>query len=405
MSTSTSSSTRTPPPDTASALPAASSGPGGVLDLVRSGRASSRADIARHTGLSPSTVAQRVDALLAAGYLREAGEGVSHGGRRPRALEVDPSTGVVLAADLGSHHATFGLFDLAGRLLVSRTDPMDIGAGPDHVLGWIATVAEELRSAHAEPGQVLRGYGIGLPGPVDSTTGRLVSPSRMPGWNGLDVASELRARTGLTTVADNDANLMALGEHGVLGGETDQLVFVKAGSSIGCGIVAFGGVYRGHHGMAGDISHVTVPGAPEILCSCGRIGCLDAVAGGAAIVQALRREGVDVADTRDILALARDAHPLATLMLREAGLRTGGVLATIMNFFNPERLVLGGILGEAEAFVAGVRSTIYSDCLPMITDQLDIAITVAKEEAGIRGAGRLVLNALFDPAQVDRAVR
>lgn len=399
------STTRTTPTDAPPASAVSTSGPGGVLDLVRSGRAASRADIARHTGLSPSTVAQRVDGLLAAGFLREAGEGVSHGGRRPRALEVDPSTGVVVAADLGSHHATFGLFDLAGRLLASRTDAMDIAAGPDHVLGWIAAVAEELRVAHAEPGQALRGFGIGLPGPVDSTTGRMVSPSRMPGWNGLDVASELRARTGLTAVADNDANLMALGEYGALGGDTDQLVFVKAGSSIGCGIVAFGGVYRGHHGMAGDISHVTVPGVPEVLCSCGRIGCLDAVAGGAAIVQALRREGVDVADTRDILALARDAHPLATLMLREAGLRTGGVLATIMNFFNPQRLVLGGILGEAEAFVAGVRSTIYSDCLPMITDQLDIAITVAKEEAGIRGAGRLVLDALFDPAEVDRAVR
>lgn len=379
--------------------------PGGILHLVRSGRAASRAEIARQTGLSPSTVTQRVDALLGAGFLREAGEGVSHGGRRPRALEVDPSSGVVIAADLGSHHATFGLFDLSGRLLASRTDATDIGSGPDRVLAWIVDTARDLQAHHAAPGQSLRGFGIGLPGPVDSATGRMVSPSRMPGWNGVDVAAELRARTGLTVAVDNDANLMALGEYDATGSTGGQLVFVKAGSSIGCGIVAFGGLYRGHHGMAGDISHVTVPGAPDVLCSCGRVGCLDAVAGGAAIVQALRRDGVDVGDTRDVLALARDAHPLATLMLREAGLRTGGVLATIMNFFNPQRLVLGGILGEAEAFVAGVRSAIYSDCLPMITDQLDIAVSVAKQGAGIRGAGRLVLDALFDPAHVDLAVR
>lgn len=383
----------------------ASATPGGILHLVRSGRASSRADIARHTGLSPSTVTQRVDALLGAGILREAGEGVSHGGRRPRALEVDATAGVVVAVDLGSHHATFGLFDLSGRLVASRTEAMDIGSGPDRVLAWIAATGEELRAGHAAPGQELRGFGLGVPGPVDSTTGRMVSPSRMPGWNGLDVAAELAAITGVTASVDNDANLMALGEHVAAGPGDGQLVFVKAGSSIGCGIVAFGGVYRGHHGMAGDISHVTVPGAPDVLCSCGRVGCLDAVAGGAAIVQALRRGGVDVADTRDVLALARDAHPLATLMLREAGLRTGGVLATIMNFFNPERLVLGGILGEAEAFVAGVRSAIYSACLPMITDQLDIAVSITKQEAGIRGAGRLVLDALFDPAQIDLAVR
>jgi predicted NBD/HSP70 family sugar kinase len=106
-----------------------------------------------------------------------------------------------------------------------------------------------------------------------------------------------------------------------------------------------------------------------------------------------------------VLALARDAHPRATLMLREAGLRTGSVLATIMNFFNPQRLVLGGILGEAEAFVAGVRSAIYSDCLPMITDQLDIAVSVAKDQAGIRGAGRLILDELFEPSRVNLVVR
>ncbi|MGH1527063.1 ROK family protein [Leifsonia sp. L25] len=378
--------------------------PGGILDLVRSGRSRSRADLARSTGLSPSTVSQRVDALIAAGYLREAGAGVSHGGRRPRALEVDASTGVVCAADLGSHHATFGLIDLGGRLLAARTEPMDIARGPSAVLGWIAEVAAELTAEHAAPGQTLRGFGIGLPGPV-GTSGRMVSPSRMPGWNGVDVAAELTALTGLPAAADNDANLMALGEYDTLGGEVGELVFVKAGSSIGCGIIAFGGVYHGHYGMAGDISHVTVPGAPAVLCSCGRIGCLDAVAGGAAIVQALRASGVEVADTRDVLALARDAHPRATQELREAGLRTGGVLATIMNFFNPQRLVLGGILGEAEAFVAGVRSAIYSDCLPMITDQLDIAVSVAKENAGIRGAGRLILDSVFDPSRVDLVVR
>ncbi|MDN4614004.1 ROK family transcriptional regulator [Leifsonia sp. F6_8S_P_1B] len=386
----------------------AASTPGGILELVRSGRARSRADIARSTGLSPSTVAQRVDALIGAGYLREAGAGVSQGGRRPRALEVDPSAGVVCAVDLGSHHATFGLFDLGGRLLALRNEAMRIADGPERILQWISEVGAELTAAHAAPGQTLRGFGIGLPGPVDSTSGRMVSPSRMPGWNGVDVAAELARLSGLPAAADNDANLMALGELVELseaGEEAQQLVFVKAGSSIGCGVIAFGGVYHGHHGMAGDISHVTVPGAPDVLCSCGRVGCLDAVAGGAAIVASLRQSGVEVADTGHVLALARDAHPRATLMLREAGLRTGSVLATIMNFFNPQRLVLGGILGEAEAFVAGVRSAIYSDCLPMITDQLDIAVSVAKDQAGIRGAGRLILDELFAPSRVNLVVR
>jgi predicted NBD/HSP70 family sugar kinase len=389
---------------TTDALLGHGSSAGAILDLIRSGHSRSRAEIARSTGLSPSTVAQRIDALIDAGYVREAGEGVSQGGRRPRTLEIDPSTGVVCVVDLGSHHATFGLLDLAGRLLAVRNDNMDISAGPRRILTWIMEVADDLVAQHGQPGQRLRGYGIGLPGPVDSS-GLMVSPSRMPGWNGVDVAALMTSLSGLPTATDNDANLMALGEHVSLHDDVQHFVFVKAGSSIGCGVIASGELYHGHHGMAGDISHVTVPGAPPVLCSCGRTGCLDAVAGGAAIVQALRDAGVEVADTSEVLALARDAHPLATQMLREAGTRVGGVLATIMNFFNPQRLVLGGILGEAEAFVAGVRSTIYFECLPMVTDNLDIAVSVAKDRAGVLGAGRLVLDKLFDTAEVSRLVR
>jgi len=375
---------------------------GAMLGLIRSGQARSRAEIARVTGLSPTTVAQRVDVLIDAGYVREAGMGVSQGGRRPRALEVDPTTGVVCAVDLGSQHATFGLLDLSGRLIATRRERIDIAEGVEPILTWMVGVADALVAEHAEPGQRLRGYGIGVPGPVDSHTRTLVSPSRMPGWNGVDVAAAVTDLTGLPTVVDNDANLMALGEHG-LDRSVADLVFVKVGSSIGCGVIASGSLHHGHHGMAGDISHVTVPDAPPVLCSCGRTGCLDAVAGGRAIVRALRDAGVQVDSVDDVLALARDAHPLATRMLREAGTRVGRVLATIMNFFNPQRLVLGGILGEAEAFVAGVRSAIYLECLPMITDELEIVVSQAKEQAGILGAGGLVLDRIFDVHELEPA--
>jgi predicted NBD/HSP70 family sugar kinase len=375
---------------------------GAVLGLIRSGQARSRAEIARVTGLSPTTVAQRVDVLIDAGYEREAGMGVSQGGRRPRALEVDPTTGVVCAVDLGSQHATFGLLDLSGRLIATRRERIDIADGVEPILTWLVGVADALVAEHAEPGQRLRGFGIGVPGPVDSRTRKLVSPSRMPGWNGVDVAAAVTDLTGLPTVVDNDANLMALGEHG-LDRSVADLVFVKVGSSIGCGVIASGSLHHGHHGMAGDISHVTVPDAPPVLCSCGRTGCLDAVAGGRAIVRALRDAGVQVDSVDDVLALARDAHPLATRMLREAGTRVGRVLATIMNFFNPQRLVLGGILGEAEAFVAGVRSAIYLECLPMITDELEIVVSQAKEQAGILGAGGLVLDRIFDVHELEPA--
>lgn len=391
-----------------SSLLAASGGlntsPGGIFTLIRTGVCRSRADVARTTGLAPSTATARVDALIAHGYLVESGPGNSRGGRRPRQLAVNAATGAVLGVDLGARHASFALFDLAGALLAERHLDMDIADGPDRILGWIAEQAGDMVAASAADGQVLCGIGLGLPGPVDAPGRHVVSPARMPGWTGVDAAAVLAQLSGVPVVVDNDANLMALGEHVSLPDPVQHLVFVKAGSSIGCGVIAGGALHHGHGGMAGDISHVSVADAPPTVCSCGRTGCLDAVAGGAAIVANLRQAGVEVTGTRDVLALARNGHPLATQMLREAGSRTGGVLATIVNFFNPQRLVLGGTLSEAESFVAGVRSTIYTECLPMTTDRLEIVTTTTKALAGVIGAGWMVLDHLFDPNAVNESL-
>lgn len=385
------------------ALPQDSSA-GGILNLVRSGAHSSRAEIARAAGLAPSTVASRVDALIRHGYLRETGNGSSSGGRPPRKLEVNPDTGFVLAVDLGARHATFALLNKAGTIVQERKLAMDITQGARRVLAWVVDVGRTLVSETARSEQNLEGIGIGLPGPVDSPGRRLISPSRMPGWNGLDVGAVLGELSGVPCLAENDANLMALGELQVLGDEAKHFVLVKAGSSIGCGVVASGTLHRGHNGVAGDISHVTVANGPPTPCSCGRSGCLDAVAGGAAIVATLRESGLDVADISAVLELAQNGHPLATQTLREAGSRTGGVLATIVNFFNPEGLVIGGHLSEAEAFVAGLRSAIYTECLPMATDHLELTVSRSGVRGGVIGAGRMILDHLFDASVVNESL-
>lgn len=386
------------------APPATAGSPGGILTLVRSGRASSRAEVARATGLSPTTVAVRVELLIEAGYLREAGSGDSHGGRRPRQIEVDPSGGLIVGVDLGARHASFGLFDMRAKLIAEHHVDIDIAEGPEVILPWVASIATQLATSHAQSGQQLIGIGLGLPGPVSQPDGILISPSRMPGWDGLDAAAELTRIAGIPAVVDNDANLMALGEHIVRGEDVDDFVFIKAGSSIGGGVIVGGELHHGHHGMAGDISHVTVHDAPGTPCSCGRNGCLDAVAGGAAIVANLQAASVDVLDTPQVLELARNGHPLATQMLREAGIRTGTVLATVVNFSNPQRIVLGGTLSEAGAFVGGVKSAIYTECLPLATDGLEIEVSQAKALGGIIGAARVVLDRILDADLVTKQI-
>ena len=150
-----------------------------------------------------------------------------------------------------------------------------------------------------------------------------------------------------------------------------------------------------------SVAHTPVVNAPQVLCSCGRFGCLDAVAGGLSIIQSLADAGVEVDDLATLAHLAADAHPLAVRLLREAGLRTGAVLATVIGFFNPEKLLLAGKLSTVDAFVAGVRSTVYDMCLPISTSELQIVEASAGDEAGARGAAFLIIDDLLDPATVE----
>jgi predicted NBD/HSP70 family sugar kinase len=377
--------------------------PGAVLQLVRAAHTSSRSEIARLTGVSASTAATRVQALLDHGYLEEAGDGESQGGRRPRRIRLRTAGGVVAAADLGGSHATLALFDLGGRLLAERSASIRVQDGPESVLGWVHAQLEEMLAGTDGPAP-LRGVTVGVPGPVDAQAGRVVTPARMPGWNGADARALLGRLTDVPVLVENDANLMAVGEFASTPDPGRHLVFLKAGSGIGCGVVIDGHLHRGARGGAGDISHVSVGTASDVPCSCGRIGCLDAVASGAALARDMAAAGLPVKDTADVLALAADAEPVSAQLLRSAGRATGEVLANVLNFFNPDTLVLGGRLSQAEAYVSSLRAVLYERCLPLATDSLQLTVTRTGRLAGVTGGAQLMLEHLFDPGRVNSVV-
>lgn len=374
-----------------------------VLAPLRAETARSRAELATQTGLSPSTVTARIDPLIAAGVVVETGPDDSRGGRRPRRLAVRGGLGTVGSVDLGVERSTIGLIDYAGVPLAHRHLALDLAEGPDAVVRRLAAELASLGAAHGAPS--LTGAAIALPGPVSAETGELVAPSRMPGWHGVDAAALLAASLGVPALAGNDANCMAVGE--LVGGDPLAVnqVFIKAGSGIGSGVIALGQLYTGRSGAAGDISHVSVPGASPVACSCGRVGCLDAVASGSALTRAARDAGRDVSDVDMVIDLARNGDALATKLLRDAGSMTGGVLATIVNFFTPDRLVVGGALSASDVFVAGIRSRLWADCLPMVTERLEVSPPRHPRTGGILGAARLFLDAVFGSPSAREALR
>ena len=379
--------------------------PGELLALIRAGTAVTRADLARQTGLARSTVAQRVDALLASGLVLEAGDTPSTGGRPATMLAFNHQAGVVLVADLGATHARVAVTDLAGTPLAELAGDLDIALGPAEVLKWVAARFHELLDQTAHAPVDVRGIGIGVPGPVEFDTGRPVNPPIMPGWDGFDIPGWFADRYAAPVLVDNDVNIMARGEHWVHWRRTPHLLFVKVGTGIGCGIVADGHVHRGARGAAGDIGHIRATGE-DVICACGNIGCLEAVAGGHALATRLAASGVDAQNSRDVVRLVHEGNVKATQMVRAAGRTLGEVLAGTVNFFNPAVIVIGGDIAEAHAqLLAGVREGIFSRSLPLATRDLRVVPCRLGDRAGITGAAITAIEQVLAPAAVDRTLQ
>lgn len=380
-------------------------GAGALLAILRNGQARTRTELMQLTGLARSTVTQRLDALLDHQWIVPAGDAISRGGRPAVAFAFNAGARIVLAADLGATHARLAVTDLTTQVLAERSQDMAITEGPERVLEWLV---QEFESLLKEAGHALAdvcGVGVGLPGPVEHSTGQPVNPPIMPGWDGFDVPGWLEPRLGAPVLVDNDVNIMALGEHWAVSPEVEHLLFVKIATGIGCGVITEHRLHRGAQGAAGDIGHIQVTTDPDRVCRCGNIGCLEAVAGGSAIAEQLRALGEDTAESRDVVALVRTGNPAAIQMIRQAGRDIGDVLASLVNFFNPGEIVIGGDLSDAgEHLLAGVRELVYSRSLPLATQRLTIRVRQLGDRAGVIGASVMVIEHVLSPNAVDRAV-
>ncbi|GAA2499132.1 ROK family protein [Streptomyces longisporus] len=381
---------------------------GDLLELVRSGRATTRGALQQATGLSRATVGQRLDRLFRAGWLREGAGGPVDsplGGRPSITLEFDDEHAVVLAADLDTRHARAAVLTLTGEILSEHSGTLLIEDGPDAVLGELGRwFAESLEKA-GRRAQSVCGIGLAVPGPVDSETGRVVQPPMMPGWDGYDIRGRLARsfteHTGagpVPVLVDNDANLMAYGEQRTGHPDCSAFVLVKVSTGIGAGVVVDGSIYRGIDGGAGDIGHIRV--GAEALCRCGSYGCLAAVASGGAVARRLAEAGVPAASGSDVRDLLAAGHPEAVGLAREAGRQVGDVLATVVTLLNPGVLMIAGDLAGT-AFLTGVRELLYQRALPRSTAHLDVVTSRLGERAGLVGAGALVVEYLYAPQRAE----
>ncbi|MEU0742825.1 ROK family protein [Streptomyces sp. NPDC006134] len=372
--------------------------------LIASGAASSRVALVRATGLSRTAVNTHLEPLLAAGVVVEDGQAAPEGRGRPaHRLALAPRAGVVAVADVGTQSAYLAVADLDQTELARRHIALDVSLGPSAGLDALARgLLGALEAAGVAPAAV-RCLVVGLPGPVDPRLGRPVRPPIMPGWDGFPVGDALRDRFGCPVLVDNDVNLRALGEARARPPQESPLLYLTVGTGIGGGLVDADGVlHRGADGAAGDIGHVRVSAADDVVCVCGNVGCVEAVASAGAVLRRLRAGREDLVTIEDLADRLRSGDPDAVRAVREAAEPIGEVVAALVHFYNPRTIVVGGLISSAsDDVLAGVRAVVYRRALPLATRNLLLGHSVLGDGAGLAGGVAAGIEAVLAPDHID----
>ncbi len=379
--------------------------------LRRRGRIS-RSEISTITGWSKAKASQEIRNLVDKGYLIEIGEGASQGGRKPRLLRINNQLGYIAGIDIGATSLDIALADVTGLILQRCSEATDVHFSPEAVLGRCSELLLELIQAQgAAPNQIL-GVGVGVPGPVDFARGVLVAPPLMPEWENFPIRDFFtKTFVSAFVVVDNDVNIMALGEQRAGDGAgVDHFIFVKIGTGIGAGIISNGKIHRGSDGCAGDIGHICVDKEGP-LCACGNKGCLEAMSAGPAIMSKameaarngtsstlsqMRESHGGIIRPEDVNVACREGDQAALDIIRDSGQMIGDVLASLVNFFNPSHIFIGGgIANFGNHLLVAIRRAVLHRSLPLATTHLSIKFSRMGSDAGVTGAIALALDYLF----------
>ena len=386
-----------------------------VLHLAWQAGEISRIDLARESGLAPSTVSKIVGNLLEMQLLREtdvtrtAGTRAA-GGRPPIVLSIDERVYLLLGIDLGATHVSVVLTNLRGEALGWQTRPHDVRGDPE---GSLKLAVQLTHDALAEAGASLSavvGAGLGVPSPIDLADPDHLAERILPAWAGVRPGAWLADALGLSVLVENDANLCALAESWLgAGREVSTLAFIKVGTGIGAGLIVEGDLLRGANGFAGEIGHTAIDssGPP---CVCGLDGCLQAMVGSARVLEHTAdliqsgRSSV-VSDMHPltlagVAAAAADGDPVAIEVVASCGRHLGVAIANLFNLINPSLVLLGGGLTAAgDQLLSPLRDAIAARALWASLARAEVAISALGARATALGAATLVLRAaLADPS-------
>ncbi|MGU3644666.1 ROK family protein [Microbacterium sp. C23T] len=302
----------------------------------------SRIDIARHTGLSQAAVTKAVSPLVAAGLVDAPPVTQRDGlpGRPAAPVSIVPDAMVMIGIKVNPDEVIAVATDLATTVLGSEQRALATH-DPETVADCVVDVVAALELQLGDKSAAIAGVGVAVSGDVDTSTG-VVRASAIMGWTDVPFGATLQARLAWPVTLENDVHALTVGEHWFgVGLGTASFAIVTIGRGIGSGLHLNGQVVSGAYGVSGEIGHLPLA-APEHVCSCGRHGCVEAVAATSAIEAAVsaahgRDVGIDEA-----VRLAHAGDPAAEAAFREAARIIGTAIATLVNLTGPELVIIGG---------------------------------------------------------------
>jgi predicted NBD/HSP70 family sugar kinase len=360
-----------------------------VLAALSAAGPQSRADLARSTGLSRTTVSSLVGELIASGQVVETQDrGTPYkggSGRPPLLLALATPPGSVAGVDVGHRHVRVAVADRTATILAEDAVPLDVD---DHGRATLQRAAAMVRAVARRAGidvADLLDVAMCVPAPIDRRSARITS-GILAGWRGLAPADHLGTLLGRPVVLDNDANLGALAElhHGAARGSSD-FVYVKIAGGVGAGIVLGGRLHRGASGIAGEIGHVQVRDHGAV-CRCGNRGCLETEVSLPRLLALLAPAYDEPLDAGRVLALDESGDAGVRRVLGDAGSTVGRALGDLCNSLNPELVVVGGPLGSSPALLAGIRAAVDRYAQPDTAAAVSVRPSELGDDAELRGA-------------------
>jgi len=368
-----------------------------VMDTIIRYHSISRARISEITGLNKGTVSSLVFELINQQLVYETGAGASSGGRKPVMLQFNGDTGYVVGVDLGVNYILTILTNLQG-LIISEHHVDITGLNSQEVIPLLVqSIGIVCSHAPSSPYGIV-GIGIGVPGMVDSEGTVLFAPNL--GWTHVDLREAIQVNyPHMPIFVDNEANMGAIGEkqYGA-GKEVTNLIYISVGIGIGAGIILKNEVFRGTSGYSGETGHMTID-AEGKLCRCGNRGCWELYASEQALSEvgkSILPEGA-IATLDSYIALAEAGQASMLEAFEKIGYYLGIGVANIMNIFNPDLIIIGNRLANAEKWLAhSLQQTIVQRALPISRQSAKIQFSSLSSHSTALGASFMAVSAFLE---------